>query len=44
MTLSSVDLPMPDSPTMATYSPAPTRSDTSFSTVRPPKRLVTPEI
>ena len=43
ITFSRVDLPMPDSPTMATYSPAATSSDTALSTVRAPKRCVTPE-
>src|SRR5437867_10376272 len=41
MTLSSVDLPMPDSPRIATYSPARTSSEIWFRTLRPPKRLPT---
>ena len=41
ITLRSVDLPMPESPTTATYSPAATSRETAFSTVRSPKRLVT---
>src|SRR2546429_6359745 len=34
---------MPESPITATYSPAATSSETAFSTVRSPKRLVTAE-
>src|SRR3989449_7651592 len=41
ITLSRVDLPMPESPITATYSPAATSSETAFSTVRMPNRLVT---
>src|SRR5204863_8457128 len=37
----SVGWRMPDSPTMAMYSPAATSSETSLRTVRPPKRWVT---
>src|SRR5215210_6406579 len=41
MTLSKVDLPMPESPTTATYWPAASWSETAFRTVLAPKRLVT---
>src|SRR3989442_13411183 len=41
ITLSRVDLPMPESPITATYSPAATSSDTAFNTVRVANRLVT---
>src|SRR5437870_4879172 len=41
MTLSSVDLPMPDSPRIATYSPSRSSSEIWFRTDRPPKRLPT---
>jgi len=41
MMLSSVDLPMPDSPTMAAYSPAPSSRQMPWSRMRAPKRLVT---
>src|SRR5258706_9680171 len=43
MTFSSVDLPMPDSPRIAMYSPARTSSEIWCRTVRPPKRLPTAE-
>ena len=39
MTLSRVDLPMPESPTTAMYSPAATSSETSFRTVRSAEAL-----
>jgi len=43
MTFRSVDLPMPDSPRIAMYSPARTSSEIWCRTVRPPKRLPTAE-
>jgi hypothetical protein len=42
ITFSRVDLPVPDSPRIATYSPAARSSATPSNTVRVPKRLATP--
>ncbi|MCD6041357.1 MAG: hypothetical protein K0R40_960 [Burkholderiales bacterium] len=42
MTFSKVDLPMPDSPITAMYSPAASSRETPLSTLRAPKCLVTP--
>src|SRR5262245_35600320 len=43
MAFSSVDLPMPDSPTIAMYSPAPTSREISCRTALGPNRLLTRE-
>src|SRR5271157_850300 len=41
MALNSVVLPAPFGPISAQISPAPTRSETSFTAIRPPNRTVT---